>query len=355
MLTFLYTIGTIFLTGRQVILMGATIKDVARLAGVSIATVSRVINDKGIVAPEKEKQVLAAVKELRYTPNAIAQSLKQKKSKLIGMMASDMSVSFFVGVLKILEQELLESGYQMIVANTYDSPDMEGQLIELMTQGRCDILLINSTGGNDDRLAELKASGVKMFGYDRYPKNGAFPSVYLDKVKGTYMLLSHLYDLGHRRFCMITGSARLSTNIQRCQGVELFLKEKNLPKESVQIRQSAFSGEYAQEVLSEMCKKKNPPTAYIAGSEATAIGIMQYCERHGLSIPGDISLACFGDFRNSDLIRPSLLYIDDQYRAVAYQLLEWIRITESGDGEIACENVVLEPKLVLGDSCAPPK
>ena len=335
--------------------MGATIKDVARLANVSIATVSRVVNNKGIVVPEKEQRVLEAVKKLHYTPNAIAQSLKHKKSKLIGMMASDMSVSFFVGVLKILEQELLESGYLLIVANTNDSPETERQLIDLMTQGRCDILLINSTGGNDDRLAELKASGVTMFGYDRYPENGAFPSVYLDKVKGTYMLLDHLYNLGHRRFCMITGSAELSTNIQRCKGIEKFLKDKKLSKDSVQIRQSTFSGEYAKKIMEEMQKRKKPPTAYIAGSVSTAIGIIQYCEKTGMSIPGDISLASFGDFWNSDLIKPSLLYIDDQYRRIAEQLLKWIRIVESGECEIACENVVLEPELVLGDSCGPPK
>lgn len=335
--------------------MGTTVKDVARLAGVSIATVSRVVNNKGLVAPEKEKQVLAAIKELKYTPNAIAQSLKQKKSRLIGMMASDMSVSFFVGVLKILEQELLEGGYQLIVANTYDSPQIESQLIDLMTQGRCDILLINSTGGNDDRLAELRVSGVHMLGYDRYPENGAFPSVYLDKVKGTYMILEYLYELGHRDFCLVTGSAQLSTNVQRRKGVEQFLKEKNLPQESVQICQSSFSGDYAKSVIAQMQQKEHPPTAYIAGSVSIAIGIIQYCEANGLSIPEDLSLACFGDFWNSDLIKPALVYIDDQYRDVAAQLLKWIHSIETGEGDISCENVVLEPRLVLGDSCGPPK
>lgn len=335
--------------------MGTTIKDVARVAGVSIATVSRVVNNKGMVAPEKEQQVLAAVKALRYTPNAIAQSLKHKKSKLIGMMASDISVSFFVGVLKILEQELLQSGYQIIIANTYDSPETESQLINLMTQGRCDILLVNSTGGNDAQLAELQEAGIRLFGYDRYPENRAFPAVYLDKIKGTYMLLQHLYQLGHRRICLITGSPQLSTNIQRCQGVAQFLKDTGLPEDSVLIRQKAFSTEYASEVLEEMYRLDSPPTAYIAGSVALAIGVMQYCEAHGISIPGDVSLACFGNFRNAELITPSLLYIDDEYPAVAKQLLEWIDIAENGNGKIPNENVVLEPRLILGDSCAPPK
>ena len=335
--------------------LGTTVKDVARLAGVSIATVSRVVNNKGIVAPEKEKRVLDAIKELKYTPNAIAQSLKQKKSRLIGMMASDMSVSFFVGVLKYLEQELLESGYQLIVANTYDSPVIESQLIDLMTQGRCDILLINSTGGNDERLAELRSTGVKLLGYDRCPDNEAFPSVYLDKVKGTYLILEHLYNLGHRRFCLITGSAQLSTNVQRCKGVEQFLNDKGLPSESVQICQFSFSGDYAKQVMEQMQAQENPPTAYIAGSVSIAIGIIQYCEMHGLSIPEDLSLASFGDFWNSDLIKPSLVYVDDQYRNVAKQLLEWIKVIESGEGDLILESVVLEPQLVIGDSCGPPK
>ena len=335
--------------------MGTTVKDVARLAGVSIATVSRVVNNKGLVAPEREKRVQEAIKQLHYTPNPIAQSLKQKKSRLIGMMASDMSVSFFVGVSKFLEQALLDSGYQLIIANTHDSPEIEGQLIDLMTQGRCDILLVNSTGGNDERLAEFKNTGVHILGYDRYSEIGAFPSVYLDKIKGTYLLLDHLYQLGHRRFCLVTGSERLSTNIQRCKGVELFLKEKKLPKSSVQICQHSFSRDYAMQVMEQTRKQKHPPTAYVAGSVSLTIGIIQYCEENGLSIPEDLSLASFGTFWNSDLIKPSLVYVDDQNQVIARQLLEWIKIIESGEGEIPQEDVVLEPRLMLGDSCGPPK
>lgn len=334
--------------------MGATIKDVAKLANVSTATVSRVINEKGVVAPEKERRVLDAIKELCFTPNAIAQSLKQRKSKLIGMMASDMSVSFFVGVLKILEEALLQSGYQIIISNTYDSPETESQLIQLMAQGRCDILLVNSTGGNEELLAQVQAGGIQLLGYDRFSENVSYPAVYLDKLRGTYMLLSHLYDLGHRRICLVTGDPKLSTNIQRCQGVTQFLKEKNLPQDSIQIRQKEFTTDFGQQVMEEMNSQASPPTAYIAGSVAIAIGIIRYCEAHGLSIPGDVSLACFGNFLHAGLVKPTLLYIDDEYRAVAEQLLEWIRIVDRGEGSIPNENVVLEPRLILGDSCGPP-
>ena len=334
--------------------MNATIKSVARLAEVSTATVSRVINGTGVVAPETERRVQEAIKELRYTPNAIAQSLKQKKSKLIGMMASDMSVSFFVGILKTLEKALLESGYQIIIANTYDSPKMEGQLIQLMAQGRCDILLVNSTGGNEELLAQVQSSGVRLLGYDRFPENAIYPSVYLDKVRGTYLLLSHLYNLGHRRICLITGDPNLSTNILRRRGIAQFLKEKNLPENSIQIREKEFTTEYGQQVVEEMQAQAAPPTAYIAGSVAIAIGVVRYCEDHGLSIPGDISLACFGNYLHAELIKPSLLYIDDEYWAVAQQLLEWIRIIDKGADKIPNENVVLEPRLVPGDSCGPP-
>lgn len=337
--------------------MGLTIKDVAKRAGVSIATVSRVINNKGLVIPETEQKVLSAIDELHYAPNAIAQSLKNRKSKLIGMLASDLSVSFFVGILQILERELMKAGYQIILANTYDSPETEAQLIGRMTQGHTDILLVNPTGGNDELLAKVQASGVHLLGYDRYPGNRQFPSVYVDKRQGIYMILSHLYSLGHRRMCFLSGPERLSTNQDRCAGIRQFLADYDLAEDSVVICQSEFTEFFAQQVAEEQQRGPNPPTAYITGSVSLATGIVKYCERRGVSIPEDLSIASFGTFRDYTIIKPSLLHIDDEYVAVARQLLRWIRALERTEGPAgeSFADVVIPPRLICGDSCAPPR
>ena len=335
--------------------MEVTIKDVARLAGVSISTVSRVINQKGLVTPEKERQVVAAIEQLHYTPNAIAQSLKHKKTKLIGMMTSDLSVSFFVSVLQILERELLSEGYQIIVANTYDSPETESKLVDLMAQGRVDLILINSTGGNDERLDSLQKSGMCFLGYDRYPAHNAFPSVYVDKADGIYALLAYLYRLGHRKMCFISGPPRLSTNADRRKGVRRFLKDYHLPEDSVLIFEREFSESFAQQIVEQTIYGENAPTAYITGSLILAIGIMEFCEAHAISIPDDISLATFGTFRHDDMVRPKPLHIADEYAAVADQLLEWIRMVEGDTPVLPTDNRILKPRLIEGDSCAPPR
>lgn len=335
--------------------MDITIRDVAKLAGVSISTVSRVVNQKGLVTPEKEQRVLAAVEALQYKPNAIAQSLKHKKTKLIGMMTSDLSVSFFVGILQFLEKNLLAEGYQILVANTYDNPETEQKLVDLMAQGRVDLILINSTGGNDARMASLQSSGICFLGYDRYPSGNAFSSVYVDKTAGIYQLLAHLYRLGHRRMCFITGPARLSTNRDRREGIHLFLKDYGLPEESVSIYEEEFSEGFARRVVAQTIYGENAPTAYITGSVVLAMGIIMYCEEQGISIPGDISLASFGTFRYGDMVRPSLLHIDDAYAEVAAQLLEWIRMVEGDEPVLPKTNRVIQPQLVPGDSCGVPR
>lgn len=335
--------------------MGVTIRDVARHAGVSISTVSRVLNEKGIVTPEKERRVLAAAEELQFVPSAIAQSLKQRKTKTIGLLASDFGVCFFTGVLRVLEDSLTLKGYQILSANIYDNAETEARLIENMKRSRVEVLIVNSTGQNDEKLAKLQRTGLPILYYDRHPTNRDFPAVYVDKKQGIYDLLVYFHRLGHKRICFISGPRNLSTNEDRQAGIDQFIADYGIPPEDITCHYSQFSESFGSRVFQETVYGENAPTAYIAGSVAIVEGIMLYCNAQGIHIPRDVSIASFGTFRHANLIKPTLVHVDDEYRAIGEQLLCWIHTITDDKPFLPSVEKIIPPRLVLGESGGVPR
>lgn len=334
--------------------MRVTIKDVAKHAGVSISTVSRVLNGKGIVTPEKEKRVLKAAEELQFTPSAIAQSLKSQKTQKIGLLVSDFAITFFPGILRVLENGLESHGFRIISGNFRDDPQTELHLIEDMVRDRVDALLVNVGNSNIDRLCEIQASGIPVLSFDRHPENREFPSVYVDKAKGVYDLLVYMYRLGHRRLCFLSGPAELSTNKDRLAGVRRF--ESDYPDARVLVRFGSFSEDFGYQAFQETAFGEDAPTGYITGSIAITAGIMQLCGMRGIRIPEDISLASFGTFQYASLITPTLVHVDDEYTLIAQQLLDWLRQILVEDKPLPHNRErVIPARLIMGDSCAPPR
>lgn len=332
--------------------MEVTIKDVAARAGVSISTVSRVLNAKGLVAPEKEIRVLEAVEELQFVPNAVAQSLRSKRTKMIGLLVGSFDVPFFGGILRILENGL-QNSYQIISGNVYEDGEKESLLIENLVRSRVDMLIVNPTGLNDRRLYEIQCSGIPVLSYDRHPADRKFPSVYVDKKQGVYQLLDYFYQLGHRRFCFLSGPAQLSTNIDRQAGVLLFKREH--PDVEVQCHYGAYDAEFGCRLFQRTAYGENAPTAYITGSIAIAEGIVLYCTSHRIGIPRDVSLASFGTFQNDNLIHPTLLHVGDEYAAIGEKLLEWVRMLIDEKPVLSSSEHVIPSRLILGESAAPPR
>lgn len=334
--------------------MRATIKDVAKHAGVSISTVSRVLNGKGIVTPEKEKRVLKAAEELQFTPSAIAQSLKSQRTQKIGLLVSDFTVTFFPGILQVLEKGLMDYGFQIISGNFNDDAKRELQLIENMVRDRVDALLVNHTGCNTARLCEIQKSGIPVLSFDRHPENREFPAVYVDKARGAYDLLVYMYRLGHRHMCFVSGPVNLSTNQDRLIGVKRF--ERDYPDARVECFFGKFSNEFGYQIFQETAHGENAPTGYVTGSIAIAAGIMEYCGLHEIRIPEDISLASFGTFQYPSMIKPSLVHVDDEHLEIGQQLLEWLRMILIDEKNLPHDRErVIPARLIMGDSCASPR
>lgn len=325
-----------------------TIKDVAKRAGVSIATVSRIINGADNVGEQYRIAVRRAIEELDYQPNAAAQSMKKRTFRTIGMIMSDFSVPFFEKILKQIERAYRSNGNLVLFVNTYEDPEIEKKGIQFMVEKQADVLVIASTGKNEDYLARLQERGMAIVFIDRRSRDHPFPSVYVDKRTAMYQVLEYLTQMGHEEIAFITGPRHLSTNYDRYSGASDFFYEKMLDPGKMRYFFGAFSEEYGYSVMEELIKKGNLPTAVLVGSAVLASGVILCCKDHGLQIPQDISLVSFGDLACGKLIEPRLTYVYDGYREIGKCLVDMIQTAFYQPLER--QNIVLQPELVVQQS-----
>jgi len=330
--------------------LAVTINDVAKSAGVSIATVSRVINGRDSVNEQLKEKVLKAIGELGYVPNSNAQALKQDCSKLIGITASDISVSFFPEVVKRVEKAFLSAGYATIVSSTYDQAKNERTILEHMVARRVDALLVNSTGQNEDMLGQIAASGIPIILYDRRTRRHMFPSVYMDKQKAVYQAMEHLYSLGHRNIALVTGPKELTSNYDRYIGFQGFAFDRGLDPANAISCFGTFSEEYGGEIMDEIMRRKNRPTAVITGSISITAGIMKYCREHGISIPDDLALVSSGNFLYGSAIGMQLTYMDDRVEGLSDGIRQLLEQALQGEKLSPDHQIVLAPALCVGAS-----
>ena len=329
--------------------MQATITEVAKLAGVSIATVSRVLNESSYVSEETTNKVMKAIAELGYVPNSIARSLKEQSSFAIGITASDLSVSFFPEVIKRIEEEMLPLGYATMVSSTFDQSETEKIVLEQMLARRVDALLVNSTAYNEEMLYSRH---VPIIFYDRRPLNARFPAVYMDKAKSMKLALKHLTEKGHEKIMLVTGSRNLNSNIDRYLGFQQFIAENGSAGENFEYRFGKFSYEDGITAIDDIIKMPIDirPTAVITGSIAITAGLMAGCQKYGLHIPGDLAIISSGDFIYSPISDMRLTYLDDRTDVLSSELVTLLKRYINHEDVPRNYEVKIEPLLHLGNT-----
>lgn len=325
-----------------------TIKDVAKRAGVSIATVSRIINGADNVGERYRIAVQRAIDELEYQPNAVAQSMKKRTFRTIGVIMSDFSVPFFEKILKKIERAYRSNGNLVLFVNTYEDPEVEKKGIQFMVEKQADVLIIASTGANEDYLARLQDKGLSVIFIDRRSRAHQFPSIYVDKRVGMYHVLEYLTQMGHREIAFISGPRHLSTNYDRYSGASDFFYEKLLDPGKMRYFFGAFSEEYGYSVTEELIKNKSLPTAILVGSAILASGVIMCCKDYDLKIPQDVSLVSFGDLAFGKLVEPRLTYVYDGHTEIGDCLVDMIQM--SFDQKLERKNIVLQPQLIVNKS-----
>lgn len=330
--------------------MAVTISDVAKRAGVSTATVSRVINGATNVDGVLRGTVLRTMEEMGYVPNSIAQSLRHNRSRTIGITTSDLSIAFFPNVLKAVENAFLPLDYATLSSSTYDDPKNEKKILEHMLARRVDALVVNSTGQNEDLLRAAADAGTPVILYDRRSREHPFPSVYVNKQRSMELALDHLLGLGHRRVLLATGPRMLATNYDRFMGMQKYAFDHDLDPALFTARFGDFSVPFGMAVMAEIAHMPQRPTAVVTGSVAITAGIMMYCRDHGLSIPGDVALVSSGTFSYPSVVEPRLTYLDDCAQQIAEGLTRLLDLALRGEPLADGGRIEIDPVLHIGTS-----
>jgi LacI family transcriptional regulator, galactose operon repressor len=332
----------------------STIKDVARAAGVSTATVSAVINDSAYVSPDLRARVLAAIKELNYSPSLAARNLKHGRSQLIALVVADLANPFFSRVVWAAEAAVAAWGYSLLVFNSDEKPDVERRILGRIRMLSCDGVLLVPVGDSTQHLQrdpDAKPIPTVLFG--RTVLDDRSDTVTIDNIAAGRQATEYLLDLGHRRVGSITGPLHVTTGRGRLDGMLAAMQARGLAAEPRYIRSGEFREDAAYSVARSLLEQADRPTALYVASGVMALGAMRAVADLGLRCPGDISIASTDIIPGIGGLRPRLTRTEhplvDMTNEAVRLLVDRIRRGAS----VEQRNVVFQPSLVVGDSCAP--
>lgn len=281
----------------------AGIKDVARAAGVSPATVSRVLG-AGPVSAELKKRVEKAVKQTGYRPNLSARRLRSQNTKTIGLVVADIRNPFFTAVSRVVEDMAYAQGMRVVLCNTDENPEREAFYLRSMQEERVTGLILAPTQTTLQKLEQAPLLDVPVVMVDRYLPGGRYDAVVLDNRRAASELVAHLIASGKRRIAGLFGNSS-RTGLERHEGYTSALLEAGLPVLAQFIRPYTADAEAAAIRLLD----EEKPDALIASNSLLAAGILRAAKSRALSVPEELALACFDDEPWTSLIQPSLTVI----------------------------------------------
>jgi len=331
--------------------MSVTIKDVARRAGVSTATVSRVLAGKTGVSEGLRESVLAAAQELAYQPSRVARSLRVQRSAIIGLIISDIQNPFFTSLVRAVEDVAYQHGYGVFLCNSDEDIEKERLYIEILHAEKVAGVVISATGeeGNPSRV--LVEAGIPVVAVDRRMKDLEVDTVVIDNVSAACEIVGHLIGDGHRRIGAVVGPEGTTTGRERLEGYARALRGHDLPILPELVRAGLPKEEFGYLSVSELLSLSEPPTGLFTGNNLLTAGALRAIRERELRIPDDIALVAFDELDWMSLVEPGLTVVAqptyDLGRAAAELLFDRVE-----GGAHPAEELVLTPTLVIRQSCA---
>lgn len=284
----------------------ATIYEVSELAGVSLATVSRVMNNSDKVAAKTREKVEAAMKELGYRPNSIAQSLASNRSNSIGVLVPELHGPFFGAMLSNIEEELRAAGKHVIITAGHSDEETEIESIEFLTSRKCDALILHTYAVSDAFLVDLSdgPTPIVVIGRDIPDLNGSCIS--LDNEYGEYLATRALIELGHVRLAYVAGPLWKRDAKQRIAGYKRALSEYGLEFNENLVVEGTYEEPSGREAMQILLQKKIPFTGLVCANDEMAAGAIQVARKNGMLIPDDLSIVGFDDVFFTRYMHPAL-------------------------------------------------
>ncbi|WP_428946021.1 HTH-type transcriptional repressor PurR [Pantoea sp. FN060301] len=286
----------------------ATIKDVAKRAGVSTTTVSHVINKTRFVADETREAVWDAIKALHYSPSAVARSLKVNHTKTIGLLATSSEAPYFAEIIEAVEHRCFAKGYTLILGNAHNNLEKQQAYLSMMAQKRVDGLLVMCSEYPDELIKMLEDSrNIPMVVMDWGESRGDFTDTVLDNAfEGGYMVGRYLIDRGHRDIGAIPGQLERNTGGGRHAGFLKALAEAGITLRDEWLVQGDFEPESGYRAMQQILSGKQRPTAVFCGGDVMAMGAICAADEMGLRVPQDVSVIGYDNVRNARYFTPAL-------------------------------------------------
>ncbi|HEX7075498.1 MAG TPA: substrate-binding domain-containing protein [Hyphomicrobiaceae bacterium] len=332
-----------------------TIRDVAKAAGVSVGSVSRVLNGGPYASPDLQSKVARAISDLDYQPDVVAQSMRLRSTQTIGCMLSEFTNPMYAEIVDAIEERLQREGYLLVCATTRNDAPRETAMISSIRRRRMDGLIVmagNETFDDVNKaLVELEIPTVLI---DReVPVN--YDAIYVDHRGGAIEATRYLIGLGHKRIALLMPSVQVRPGRERAEGYKAALREAGLPVDPNLIRPQKASTSFAFSEVDRLLQSEDPPTAIITLGTRMLAGVLKAVAARGLSIPDDMSIVSVGD---TDIVRcaaPAITAIKwdlaEQGRDAAGLLIEQL----NGVKRAGPVHLSLPTELIIRNSCAAPR
>jgi len=330
----------------------SNLKKVAELAEVSIATVSRVINDAHNVNPNTKAKVLTAIKKLDYYPNRVAQRLRNsgRKNKLLGLVLPDIQNPFYVDVVRGVEEFAYENDFAVMIGNFGQDKKKEKLYLEILQSEEVDGFIVAPFHDEDKNIKQIISKGFTVVCIDRGLTDANVDVVKVDNENGAFMAIEYLISLGHTKIAHITGRHDIPTTYERITGYEKAMKKYNIEIDDNLIKSKKSDYESGVQLMKELLDLSDPPTAVFTGNNLLTLGALETIHNRGYNIPQDISIIGFDDMYWSNSLNPPLTAVRQSGYDIGKRAGELL-LQRIQDPMRSNSNVILNTELIVRKSC----
>ncbi|GAA4236404.1 LacI family DNA-binding transcriptional regulator [Postechiella marina] len=328
-----------------------TIKDVAKRLNVSVSSVSRAFNNKYDIKKETKELILSTAKEMGYYPNPIAKKLSQNKSLNIGVVVPEFINEYYSEIVIALQDVLISKGYQVLVMQSDEKPELELKNVETLIHSMTDGLIIAPTVGNNNMSYYLEQhnAGYPIVFLNRIDDSVAASKVIFNNVKWSFFATEHLIRQGYKKIYHLSGYKNLSVSKERIEGFKKAMFKHNVVKENYKIIEAGLLAEEGMEIIEDLIYNHDLPDAFFCVNDMVAMGAMKKLRDNGYSVPDDIAFIGFTETRMAELVTPQLSSVKQptfkMAKAAAELLLKRI---ENANEPI--ETVVMNGELNIRES-----
>jgi len=334
--------------------MSVTIKDIAQKARVSHATVSRVLNNSGYVKDETREKVNKVIKDMNYTPSAIARSLSRSKTNTIGVIVPDINNLFFGEIIKGITEIADAHNLNIILCDTDENKDKELKAISVLKGQRIQGLIITPTcfkeEGNKENINALKKLGIPIILIDGHVEYLDFSGVFINHIKGAYDGTATLIESGHTKIAIITGDMNSRPAKERLLGYEKALEANNIPINNDYIFYGDYKHETAYVITKKILKMDNRPTAIFVTSNTMILGCIKAFYEEKLDIPKDMAIIAFDKVDMLNIIGMNISFINGPSIELGRIGMKMLLENLNSDQNTEIKRQIILPEIVLKGS-----